>query len=96
MTMKASGWRPHLSGSLQGFCNLRLPSGICLNDLTLHQKGDRRWVGPPGKPQIEDGRVRIGEGGKKLYTPVVEIPDRAIRDLFTAEALVAIDRTLGR
>jgi hypothetical protein len=97
MTMKASAWRPHLSGSLQGFFNLRLPSGLCLNDLTLHQQGDKRWVGLPGKPQLDaEGRQRIGDGGKKLYTPVVEIADRQTRDRFTTQVLAAVDRMLGR
>ena len=97
MTMRSSGWRPHLSGSLQGFFNLRLSSGICLNDLTLHQQGDKRWVGLPGKPQLDaDGRQRLGAGGKKLFTPVVEIPDRQTRDRFTTPVLAAVDRMLGR
>ena len=97
MTMRSSGWRPHLSGSLQGLFNLRLASGICLNDLTLHQQGDKRWVGLPGKPQLDaEGRQRLGNNGKKLYTPVVEIPDRQTRDRFTTQALAAIDRMLGQ
>jgi hypothetical protein len=79
----------------RGFFNLRLASGICINDLTLHERGDRRWVGLPGKPQIDaEGRQRIGENGKKLYTPVVEIPDRATRNNFTEQALAAVDRML--
>jgi len=59
MTMRASGWRPHLSGSLRGFFTLELPSGLIINDLTLHEKDGKRWVGLPGKPQIEDGRHRV-------------------------------------
>jgi hypothetical protein len=94
MTMRASAWRPHQSGSLQGFFNLRLASGIVLNDLTL--QGDKRWIGLPGKPQLEDGRVRVGDNGKALYTPVVEIPDRQTRDRFTTQALAAVDRMLGQ
>jgi hypothetical protein len=92
----ASGWRPMVSGSMQGFVTLRLPSGLQINDCTLHQKGDRRWIGLPGKPQIDsDGKVRTGDGGKKLYTPVNEIPDRAARDKFNELALAAVDRLLG-
>src|SRR5262245_46405241 len=32
-----SGWRAVVSGSMLGFFNLRLPSGLVINDLTLHQ-----------------------------------------------------------
>jgi hypothetical protein len=93
----ASGWRPHSSGTLRGFFNLRLPSGLLLNDLTLHEQGEKRWVKLPGKAQIEDGRHRSDpRTGKPAYTPVVQIPDRDRRDKFNAEALAAVDRMLGR
>jgi hypothetical protein len=97
MTIRASGRRSLSSATLQGFFNLRMPSGLCLNDLTLHQQGDKRWVGLPGKPQLDaEGRQRIGDNGKELYTPVVEIPDRRTRDRFSEQALAAIDRMLGQ
>jgi hypothetical protein len=56
--MGASGWRPRASGTLQGFFVLTLPSGFVINDCTLHEKGERRWVWLPGKPQLEDGKHR--------------------------------------
>jgi hypothetical protein len=47
-----------------------------------------------GKPQLDaEGRQRIDpETGKRLYTPVVEIADKARRDRFQAEALAAVDK----
>jgi hypothetical protein len=93
MTMRASGWRPHSSGSLQGFFNLRLASGLCINDPTLHEKNGSRWVSFPGKPLLDsDGRHRVDE--KKAYVAILEISDRATRDRFNAEALAAVDRML--
>jgi hypothetical protein len=93
--MRAYGWRPLSSGTLQGFFDIELASGLRLNDLTLHEQNGKRWVGLPGKPQLDsDGRHRIGDNGKKLWSPVVEIPDRATRDRFTAEALAAVNRML--
>ena len=95
--MRASDWRPHQSGTLKGFFNLQLPSGLVLNGLTLHQNGERRWVGLPGKPQLEDGRHRLDpKTGKPAWQPVVEIPAREVRDRFQEAALAAIDRLLGR
>jgi hypothetical protein len=91
--MRASGSRPHESGTLRGFFNLTLPSGIVLNGSTLFEKGDSRWIGFPGAPQIEAGRHRIDPAtGKPAWTPVMEIPDRDTRDRFTALALAAVDR----
>jgi hypothetical protein len=93
--MRASGWRAHTAGTLRGFFDLLLASGLKLNGCTLHEQGDRRWIGLPGKPQIEDGRHRKDPTtGKGLYTPAAEIPAREVRDKFTAEALAAVDRML--
>jgi hypothetical protein len=49
--MRASDWRPYASGTLVGFFDLLLPSGLKLNDCTLHERDGKRWVGLPGKPQ---------------------------------------------
>jgi hypothetical protein len=92
---RASSWRPYLSGTLQGFFRLQLPSGLIINNLTLHQKGAKRWVGLPGVPQIEAGRHRIDPAtGKPAYTPALEISDRQRRAKFTEQALAALDRLL--
>ena len=62
----------------------------------LHERDGRRWIGLPGKPQIDqDGSVRKDPAtGKRLYTPCVEIPAREVRDNFTEQALDAVDRML--
>jgi hypothetical protein len=82
---------------LQGFCTLTIePAGIVLHECALHEKSGKRWVGLPGKPQIDrDGQPRKDPAtGKALYTPIVEI-GKATRDRFQAAALEAIDRLLG-
>jgi hypothetical protein len=51
----------------------------------------------PGKPLLDqDGRHRVDSAGKKHYVPVVEIPNRAIRERFQAAALAAVDRLLAK
>jgi hypothetical protein len=92
--MRASRWRPHSSGTLLGFFNLLLPSGLKVNDRTLHPQGEKRWVGLPGEPRLEqDDSVRKDPASsKRLYTPIVEIPSREVRDKFTEQA---VDRMLG-
>jgi hypothetical protein len=90
--MVATDWRPVEKGTLRGFFSLRLPSGIRLRDCALHSQGDSRWIGLPGKPQIDaEGRHRIDPAtGKKAYTPTVEI-SRERREAFQAQALAAVD-----
>ena len=67
-----------------------------LHECSLHELADRRWIGLPNKPQVDqDGHHRTDPAsGKRLYTPVVEIPDRAIRKRFQTAALAAVDGLL--
>jgi hypothetical protein len=93
---RASGWRPVASGTSQGFFTLLLPSGLVINDLTLHERDGKRWIRLRGKPQIDqDGNIRKDPStGKRLYTPVIEIPSGGVCGFQTA-AIAAVDRLLG-
>jgi hypothetical protein len=94
----ATDWRAAENrGSVCGFVTLRLPSGLVLRDCTFHQQDERQWIGLPGKPQIDaEGRHRIDPTtGKRLYLPIVEIPDRGQRERFQRAAL-AVDRLLEK
>jgi hypothetical protein len=94
---RASDWRPHSAGTLQGFFCLLLPSGLKLNDLALHERDGERWVSLPSKPQIDaEGRVRTDLVGKRLYVPSVEIPSSEVRSKFREQALAALDRLLAQ
>ena len=94
----AADWRPVTKNTLLGFLTLRLaPSGLVLRECSLHQKDDRRWIGLPGKPQLDaEGRQRADPTtGKRLYAPIVEIAGKAEREAFQLAALAAVDRLLG-
>jgi hypothetical protein len=94
----ASDLREHVSGTLRAFVKLTLsPSGLKLSDCTYHEREDRRWIGLPGKPQLDsDGRVcKDPATGKTLHTPLVEIVGKAERERFQQAALAAVDRLLG-
>jgi hypothetical protein len=97
-SITASDWRPMVRNTLRGFVTLTLrPSGLVLRECAAHEQGERRWIGLPGKPQLDqDGRHRIDPAtGKKLYTPVVEILGKEERDRFQRLALAAVHRLLG-
>jgi hypothetical protein len=72
------------------------PTGIALHECSVHEKAGKRWVGLPGKPQIDrEGQQRKDpKTGKALYTPIVEIA-KSTRERFQAAALEAIDKLLG-
>ena len=93
----AADWHGMVRGTLQGFLTLRLPSGMELRECSYHRQGDKRWIGLPGKPQIDQaGRHRVDPStGKRLYVPTVAIPDPERRNRFQQMALDAVDRMLG-
>jgi hypothetical protein len=79
-------------GSLRGFCDLALNSGIVIHDALLMESNGRRWVNLPGKPCLDrDKKLVLGEDGKIVYSPVLSIDDRGRRDAFNMQAVVAID-----
>jgi hypothetical protein len=92
----ARDWRPVERNTLRGFLTLELPSGLGLRECSLHAQGDRRWIGLPGRPQLDaDGRHRVDpDTGKRAYVPVVEIHGTAARERFQQAALAAVDRLL--
>lgn len=79
--------KPFKRNTLRAFVVLELPSGLILNDLTLHQKGDSRWVSMPGR-QFE-------KNGEKNWAPLIEFSSKESRDKFQIEAIKAIDTHLG-
>jgi len=91
----ARDWRRVERNTLKGFFSLELPSGLVLHECTLHQKNDRRWIGLAAKPQLNpDGTPRIGDKGKPLYSPIVEVPDPARRESFQRAAITAIQKLI--
>jgi hypothetical protein len=88
--MVASDWRAVERN--KGFFNLKLRSRFKFNDCSLHEQGGRRWVGLPGKPQLDEtGKHRTDPTtGKKLYTSIIQL-NRERRERFQAEALAAVD-----
>jgi hypothetical protein len=97
MSIIASDWRPMERNTLLGFLTLTLaPSGIVLRECALHVKGERRWIGLPGKPLLDqDGRHRTDAAtGKKAWVPLVEVTGKTERERFQRAALAAVDQLL--
>jgi hypothetical protein len=96
-TFTASNWRPMDRNTLKGFLDITLPSGVRINDCTVHQKNEKRWVGLPARPQTnKDGTPRLDpKTGKQAWSASVEIPDPARRARFQRAALDAVDVLLA-
>lgn len=95
--IRASNWRRVSRNTLQGFVRLHLPSGLVLNEVSVHRRGDKRWVGLPARALVErDSTVkRDPNTGKIVYQPIIEISSKARREAFQAQALAAVDCLVG-
>ena len=72
--------------TLRGFVSLKItPPGLVVNDVCLHEKGDRRWLSFPAKPYQD-------KEGKQQWCPIVAIEDKEILRRFQAAGLAAIAR----
>lgn len=91
MRMTCVGFKSLERGSLQGFADLAMDSGLVLLGCTLHDNYGRRWVNPPGRPQIDSNHKLMLDDGKILYAAIVEFSDKHIRRIWSNQAVAAIE-----
>ena len=83
--MQISNWKAHEKNTLRGFFTIITASGLIINDCTLHQKGDRRWVGLPAREYTDTN-------GDRTFATLLAFIDRPTSDRFQTAALDALDR----
>lgn len=78
--------------SLRGFVTVRIRAlRLKIVDCTVNDSSGRRWIGLPGKAQINrDGEV-IRKDGKVQYTPTCGFDSKEVGDAFSAAVLTALD-----
>ncbi len=75
-------------GTLIGFFDLELPSGLKFNGCMLFEKNGKRWVGFPSKEWVK-------ADGTKSYSPLIEFTSTDVRDRFQAQVLPLAERALS-
>jgi len=88
--MRLLGWREFRRNSLRGFAAVELACGLIIEDLTVHAKNGRSWVGMPGKPQMQNGRIKEIDG-KPQYVNTLKWSSRERGDRFSAEVCELIE-----
>ena len=87
-SIEISKWGPFEKNTLRGFLEIQLPSGMCLRNLTVHEKNGRRRIGYPSKPfKAEDGATK--------YQNQVYFPDKAVNERFQKQVLSALEKFLA-
>ena len=86
--IKILNWRAHSKNTLIGFFSARLPSGMVLHNLMLHQKNEARWIGFPAREWTD-------QAGVKQFARFVEFADRDAAIRFRDQVLDALDKHLA-
>lgn len=95
-SIKLVKWVTFTKNTLRGFADIEFPFGLIVRDITVHIKGDRRWVGMPAKPQIDaGGSVRRTPEGKIIYAAVLDWTDRDRAARFGAAVIALIEAQHG-
>ena len=74
-------------GTLLGFFDLEMPSGLIVRGAMLFEKNGKRWVGFPSKESVKSD-------GTKGYMPLLEFADRSIADKFQVQVLPVAEKAL--
>src|SRR5690349_16480409 len=89
---KIRAWRPVRKGALLGFCQVAMPSGMILIDVTILTGERGPWASPPARPMTDrDGTPLRDERNKVRYAPVIEFSSRNIRDRWS-KAVIEVMR----
>jgi len=86
--IQIADFKPHEKNTLKAFFTARLPSGLILHDLMLHQKGDARWISYPAREYTDTQ-------GNKQYARFIEFASREAADRFRDTVLEALDQYLS-
>jgi DNA-binding cell septation regulator SpoVG len=81
-------WKPHTKNTLRGFFSATLPSGMVIHNVTVHEKGEARWISLPSREWTNDQGIR-------QFAKLIEFTDRATANKFRDQVLDALDKHLA-
>jgi hypothetical protein len=88
MTFIISNPKPMRKGTLIGFVDLEMPSGLIVRGLMLFEKNNKKWCSFPSKEFTK-------QDGTKGYSPLLEFSSRDISDRFQAAVVPLVEKSLG-
>ena len=85
-------FRPHRQHTLRGFARVRFPSGLILDEISVHTApSGKAWAIPPARPQLDaEGRALRDERGKVKYSPLVAFASPEIRTAWSGQVIEAV------
>jgi hypothetical protein len=91
LSIKCDDFRPFRRNTLHGFASVFIQEiGLRIRDLSIHQKNTSRWAAMPSKPMLKNEMLMKDDAGKAQYASILEFPERAYRDAFSAAVIRAV------
>jgi hypothetical protein len=90
-SVRILAWTARLSGSLRGFADVEMPSGLIFHETSVFETNGKWWASPASKPMISrEGAVLKDDRGKVRYVPIVSFSDKSRRDLWSNTVVAAL------
>jgi hypothetical protein len=88
--LRLISFKPLTKNTLRGFCEVELPSGLRIREISIHQKSGKCWAGLPARPVIDgEGRHHLVDG-KKQYSALLEWRSRDLSDEFSRRIVALV------
>ena len=95
-TFRVLRWiaRPNAAGTVLGFCDIELPSGLIIKDIRVGvgPKGTFYTMPPADMARDRDGNPMLDEHGKKRWLARVDFRNGEVRTAFQERVLGALRR----
>ena len=84
-------WREHRKGSKLGTVSVLFPSGLVLNEVTIHREGERCWAAPPARAKLIEGTTDLAKDreGRQIWEPIVTFHDVEVRRRWSDQVVAA-------
>ena len=91
-TIVAEQFREVRKNTLRGFARVRFPSGLILDEVSIHaSESGKCWASPPSRPVLDpDGNPRRGPDGKLRYGVLVSFAAPEIRTAWSGQVIEAV------
>ena len=89
--MKITKFKAINKGSVVGFADVTMPSGMGFVDVMIMQTGGRYWASPPSKPILEKGVQKTDpETNKPVYVQIVTFASKELKQKWSDAVIAAL------
>ena len=78
---------------ITGFCSITLPSGLEIDDIAVHLRGDRAWASLPARPMLDAEGRQVMRDGRPQYVSMIRWQSRDLADRFSTAVVELVRNT---